>query len=70
LVLAAFLLAIAPFHIWFSQEARMYSFLALNALAANYFLLRLLHRKAVGLGRLMPFALTFTLYTHYLGVLI
>jgi mannosyltransferase len=67
---AAFLLTIAPFHIWFSQEARMYSFLALNALAANYFLLRLLHREKRGDWVGYTIALTFTLYSHYLGVLI
>ena len=67
---AAFLLAIAPFHIWFSQEARMYSFLALNALAANYFLLRLLHRDKRGDWLGYAITLTLTLYTHYLGVLI
>jgi mannosyltransferase len=69
-LLAAFLLAIAPFHIWFSQEARMCSFLALNALAANYFLLRLLHREKRGDWIAYTVALTFTLYSHYLGVLI
>lgn len=69
-LLAAFLLAIVPFHIWFSQEARMYSFLALNALAANYFLLRLLHRERRGDWAAYTLALTFTLLTHFLGVLI
>lgn len=69
-LLAAFLLAIAPFHIWFSQEARMYAFLALNALAANFFLLRLLHREKRGDWIAYTITLTFTLYSHYLGVLI
>jgi mannosyltransferase len=69
-LLAAFLLAIAPFHIWFSQEARMYSFLALNALAANFFLLRLLHQESRWDWVAYAVALTFTLYTHYLAVLI
>lgn len=67
---AAFLLAIAPFHIWFSQEARMYSLLALNALAANYFLLRLLHREKWHDWIAYALTLTFTLLTHFLGVLI
>jgi mannosyltransferase len=69
-LVAAFLLAIAPFHIWFSQDARMYSFLALNALAANYFLLRLLHREKRGDWIAYTIALTFTMYSHFLGVLI
>jgi mannosyltransferase len=69
-LVAAILLTIAPFHIWFSQEARMYSFLALNALAANYFLLRLLHRERRRDWAAYTVTLTFTLYTHYLGGLI
>jgi mannosyltransferase len=69
-LLAAFLLTISPFHIWYSQEARMYTFLAFNALAANYFLLRLFRhdnrRDWIGYA----VTLTLTLYSHYLGVLI
>ncbi len=68
--LGAFLLAISPFHIWYAQEARMYTFLALNALAANYFLLRQLRqeRRRYWVGYAMT--LTFTLYSHYLGALL
>ncbi|MCB8983579.1 MAG: glycosyltransferase family 39 protein [Ardenticatenaceae bacterium] len=69
-LLAAFLLTISPFHVWYSQEARMYTFLAFDALAANYFLLRLFRHES----RLDWFGytvtLTLTLYSHYLGVLI
>jgi mannosyltransferase len=67
---AAFLLAIAPFHVWFSQEARMYSLLTLSALAANYFLLRLLQREKLGDWAAYSLTLTVTLLTHFLGVLI
>ena len=69
-LLAAFLLAIAPFLIWFSQEARMYSLLALSALAANYFLLRLLQREKLLYWIAYSVTLTVTLLTHFLGVLI
>jgi len=69
-LVAAFLLAISPFHIWFSQEARMYSFLALNALAANWFLFRLLRRERRRDWAGYTVAMILTLYSHYLGVLI
>lgn len=69
-VLAALLLAVSPFHIWYSQEARMYSFLALNALAANFFLLRLFRYERLGDWVGYTFTLIFTLYSHYLGALL
>jgi mannosyltransferase len=39
---AALLLAVNPYHVWFSQEARMYSLLMLSTLGSFYFFLRLL----------------------------
>lgn len=68
--LAAVLLAISPFHVWYSQEARMYTFLALNALAANYFLLRLLRQERRHYWVGYAVTLTLTLYSHYLGSLL
>ena len=41
-LLAALILAISPFHVYFAQEARMYALLALNASLALYGLVRLL----------------------------
>lgn len=41
-LLAALILAAAPFHVRFAQEARMYTLLTLNAALALYFLARLL----------------------------
>jgi mannosyltransferase len=38
--LAALLAAVSPFHIWYSQEARMYSLLCLLSLASIYFFVR------------------------------
>jgi hypothetical protein len=40
-LLAALLLALSPFHVWFGQEARMYALLALNASLATLGLARL-----------------------------
>jgi 4-amino-4-deoxy-L-arabinose transferase-like glycosyltransferase len=49
---AALLLAVNPYHVWFSQEARMYSLLMLSTLGALYFFLRLLreNRRSLWLG--------------------
>jgi hypothetical protein len=50
---AAALLALSPFHIYFAQEARMYTLLTFNAAAAIYALVRLLTdpRAAQPIGR-------------------
>ena len=62
--IAALVLAIAPFHIWYSQEARMYSLQVLLALGSMLFFLRAWESR-----RLMDFALyglltVLALYTH------
>ncbi len=47
-VLASLLLAVAPLHVWYSQEARMYAMVTTLGLCAVYFALRFaLHREAV-----------------------
>jgi hypothetical protein len=43
-LLSAFFLAIAPFHIWYSQETRMYTLAVFSILSAHWFLTRLLKR--------------------------
>jgi len=46
-VLASLLLAVAPLHVWYSQEARMYALVTTLGLCAVYFALRFaLHRRA------------------------
>lgn len=69
-LLAAFLLAVSPFHIWYAQEARMYTFLALTTLTANWFLLRLFKRDDWRDWVGYSLAMLLTLGSHYLGVLI
>jgi mannosyltransferase len=39
-LLAAFLLAINPFHVWYSQETRMYTLLVVASIGAMFFLAR------------------------------
>lgn len=45
---AALLLSISPFHIWYSQEARMYTLMTVSVLAAHWFLFRLLRTGRPG----------------------
>jgi uncharacterized membrane protein len=65
-LLAAFLLAISPFHIYYSQEVRMYGLVTLLGLLAFYFAVRWqqAHR---GIGSLVGYVLAATtaLYTQY-----
>jgi 4-amino-4-deoxy-L-arabinose transferase-like glycosyltransferase len=66
---AGLLLALAPLHVYYSREARMYALLVLGAWEAFYFLCRALDedrpRHWAGLGA----ALLICAYTHTFGVL-
>lgn len=44
-LLTALFLAVAPLHVYYSQEARMYSFSAFSVAALSYFLIQLVHGK-------------------------
>ena len=69
-LIAAALMTISPFHIYYSQEARMYSLIAFLAIGANYFFIRLLERGKVrdALGYVV--LTTCGLYTHYLYAMV
>jgi 4-amino-4-deoxy-L-arabinose transferase-like glycosyltransferase len=68
--IAAFLLAVAPLHVWYSQEARMYTLLPFVLLVAHDFLLRAMrqgnmrHWLGYGVAMLVAF------YTHYFTVFV
>jgi mannosyltransferase len=66
---AALLTAIAPFHVAYSQEARMYSLLAFACLLALYFFVRF--ERYAGRGNLLGFTLAgaLALYSHNLAFL-
>ncbi|MCA9900535.1 MAG: glycosyltransferase family 39 protein [Ardenticatenaceae bacterium] len=64
-LLSAFLLAISPFHIWYSQEVRMYTLLPALLLLAHFCLLRLLQTNRWQLWLAYGLAITAALYTHY-----
>lgn len=67
---AALLLALNPFHVWYAQEARMYSMLMLFALSASYFFLRAVRDNSrwSWVGLVASCALAY--YTHYFAFFI
>jgi len=62
---AALLLALSPFHLWYSQETRMYALLALLTTCSIYCMLELLRGKGwpAWIGYVLTTSLS--LYTHY-----
>jgi len=76
-LLAAFVAAISPFWVYFSQETRMYTAVTFFSLSAVYFFARILrdHRKLtggkrLGLGLWLGYILTTlcSLYSHYFAL--
>ncbi|HEX3074174.1 MAG TPA: glycosyltransferase family 39 protein, partial [Ignavibacteriales bacterium] len=64
---AAFILAISPFHIYYSQEARMYSLLGLlSLLSVYYFVKSAAEIKNTALPKYVIFS-ALMLYTHVYG---
>lgn len=69
-LVAALLLALSHFHIWFSQEARMYTLLALLSLLSMYYFIKLLaSRSRVALAGYIV-ASVLMMYTHFYSVFI
>ncbi len=62
---AAFLVALSPLAVYYSQEARMYGLLGLTALASTDLLWSLLHRPRPLTGLLYALAAAAGLYVHY-----
>jgi uncharacterized membrane protein len=65
---ATALVAIAPTHLVFAQEARMYSLWTLLTIAAGAALLRAIRRQTRGSWLLFSLAVSASLYTHLLAV--
>lgn len=69
-VVSALLMAVAPFHVWYSQEARMYTMLPFALLVANDFFLQALRNRNrfywVGYG----IAMLSATYIHYFALFI
>lgn len=67
-VIAAFLLATATFHIFYSQETRMYALFSLLALASFHGLLRLKSDQRFAEFSIYGVSTLLMLYTHIFGV--
>lgn len=68
-LLSSFLLAIAPLHVYYSQEARMYAFAAFAVTLSFYFLnLLTLKKRWANLGYIL--SLILILYSDYLAYLV
>ncbi|MDO8638490.1 MAG: glycosyltransferase family 39 protein [Candidatus Daviesbacteria bacterium] len=68
-IIAALLLAVAPLHIFYSQEARMYSLATFAVVASNYFFIRFLkNQKYSQIGFILSSILV--VYSDYLAYLI
>ncbi len=63
-LISAFLLAISPFHIYYSQELRSYSLFLLLSLLSVYFLVRILRENKLSLWAGFIFVNVFCLYAH------
>jgi 4-amino-4-deoxy-L-arabinose transferase-like glycosyltransferase len=69
-LISAFLLAISPFHIYYSQEARMYSMVVCFTLFSIFFLIKSLRERKLSfwLGYIIFNLLN--IYLHYIGLFI
>lgn len=63
-LLAAALLAISPFHVWYSTEARMYALLAASGLAFLLALMKMLEKPTLKWSLALALSGTFFLYSH------
>ncbi len=66
--LAAFLLAVSPFHLYFSQEARMYSLLVLLTMLSMYYFQAILRSQRFFLCWAYLFSTILLTYTHNFGI--
>ncbi|MBI2018955.1 glycosyltransferase family 39 protein [Candidatus Daviesbacteria bacterium] len=68
-LIAALFMSLAPLHIYYSQEARMYSFAALAVVFSMYSLIRLVSNQRYGLV-MYVLSTTLVLYSDYLAYFI
>ncbi len=68
-LIAAFLLAVNPFHIRYSQEARHYALMTFLALLSVIFLLKSLQRNRMQLWIGFVLCISLSLYNHYFAFL-
>jgi hypothetical protein len=69
-LISAFLIAISPYCIWYSQEARMYSLFLFLSILSIYFFFRWLKTDSTVLWAAYLILTTLALYTHYFAFFI
>ena len=69
-LLSAGLLAISPYHVWYSQEAKMYALVVLLALASSAGLVEALERNRALWWAVYAMLTTLMFYTHVATVLV
>lgn len=67
---AGLLLAISPFHIWYSQEARMYALVGFLSLASVCLLVEAARRPSLRIWALYALTTGLSLLTHYFAFLV
>lgn len=69
-ILGAFILAISPFHIYYSQELRMYSLISLLSLASVYFLIKAMQNNRIIYWLVYTISNIVNIYTHPVSIFI
>lgn len=69
-LLAAGLLAISPYHVWYSQEAKMYALIVLLALLSSVTLVEALERNRAVWWVAWAVVTTLMFYTHVVSILV
>jgi len=69
-LLSAFLSAISMFHIYYAQEARMYTMVAFLSLVSMYFLVKLFEKRTFAISTGYVLSSFVLLYTHYSALLV
>jgi len=69
-LISASLLAISPFHVWYSQEARMYALVAFLAIGASYFFVKVLREDSLRGWFGYAICTLLAIYTHYFACLV
>lgn len=66
-LIASILLTVNPFHIYYSQEARMYSLLFFSSTFSYYYLIRFIRSPSFRLSAFYALSTTLLLYSHFFG---
>jgi mannosyltransferase len=69
-LIAAFLLAVSPYHVQYSQEARQYALMIFLALLSLFFLIKALEKNRKGLWVGFSLCTSLSIYNHYFAFLL